>query len=467
MSEWTAIVMAAGHGTRMKSSLPKVLHLAAGRPLVYYPVRAAFDAGAARVVVVVNPATNAGIASALAEHLPHLPIEFAVQDVPRGTGDAARVGMSGVRTENVLILSGDTPLLRASDLAPLVERWGGSPEPALSFLSFALENPSGYGRVLRDERGLVREIREHRDLVTDDEKSVREVNAGVYAAKSELLREALSKLDSNNAQGELYLTDVVASLATGHTVLASLADPASLSGVNDRAQLHEVEQVLFSRIREDWARKGATVRGEPLVDDTVTIGPDAIIEDGARLRGRTTIGEGALVDVGSVVTDAVIGPGALIRPYSVVSNSTVGARAQVGPFSHLRPDSTIEDEAHVGNFVETKKTVMRRGAKANHLAYLGDGDVGENANLGAGTIFCNYDGFQKHRTVIGAGAFVGSDSQLIAPVRVGDGAYVATGTTVVEDVPDDGFAIGRARQATKPGYASRLRERLRAAAAAA
>ncbi len=467
MTEWTAIVMAAGHGTRMKSNLPKVLHHAAGRPLVYYPVRAALDAGASRVVVVVNPATHDGVAQALAKHLPGAPLSLAVQAVPRGTGDAASVGMSAVESEGVLVLSGDTPLLRASDLAPLVQRLGASDQPALCFLSFLLDDPTGYGRVLRDLRGSVREIREHRDLTSDAERAVREVNAGVYAARSSLLREALSRLEPNNAQGELYLTDVVASLAREHAVHALVANQASLAGVNDRAQLHEVELLLFDRIRDEWARRGVTVRGKPLIDETVTIGLDATVEDGVRLRGRTTLGAGALVDVGSVLSDAEIGDEALIKPYSVVQESSVGARAQIGPFAHLRPESTIEDEAHIGNFVETKKTVVRRGAKANHLAYLGDGDVGEKANLGAGTIFCNYDGFQKHRTVIGAGAFVGSDSQLIAPVRVGAGAYVATGTTITEDVPDDGFAIGRARQNTKSDYASKLKERLRAAAVAA
>ncbi len=467
MSEWTAIVMAAGHGTRMKSNRPKVLHHAAGRPLVFYPVRAALDAGASRVVVIVNPATHEGVAQALAQHLPGAPLSIAVQAVPRGTGDAARVGMRAVESEGVLVLSGDTPLLTAKDLEPLVAGLAAADQPALCFLSFLLDDPTGYGRVLRDARGAVCEIREHRDLTSDAERAVREVNAGVYAARSDLLREALTRLEPNNAQGELYLTDVVSSLAQGHAVRALVANQESLAGVNDRAQLHEVEQLLFARIRDDWARRGVTVRGRPLIDDSVTIGLDATIEDGVRLRGRTSIGAGTLVDVGSVVSDAAIGDEVVVKPYSVVQESSVGARAQIGPFAHLRPESTIEDDAHIGNFVETKKTLVRRGAKANHLAYLGDGDVGEKANLGAGTIFCNYDGFQKHRTVIGAGAFVGSDSQLIAPVRVGTGAYVATGTTVTEDVPDDGFAIGRARQTTKSNYAAKLKDRLRAAAAAA
>ncbi len=467
MTNWTAIVMAAGHGTRMKSSLPKVLHEAAGRPLVYYPVRAALDAGATHVVVVVNPSTREGIEVALAKHLPGASISIALQVEPRGTGDATRAGISNVDTESVLVLSGDTPLLTRADLMPLVERLVDGERPALCFATFVVSDPTGYGRVLRDDAGKVTEIREHRDLENDEQRSVREVNAGLYAARTEALRTALAGLKPNNAQGEYYLTDVVAALAKSGPVHALVADESSLAGVNDRAQLHDVEQVLFARIRDGWAKSGVTVRGRPLIDENVSIGMDAVIEDGVRLRGRTTIGRGAVVDVGTVVDNSSVGDEALVKPYSVITDSTVGARAQIGPFAHLRPESTIEDEAHIGNFVETKKTIVRRGAKANHLAYLGDGDVGEKANLGAGTIFCNYDGFQKHRTIIGAGAFVGSDSQLIAPVHVGAGAYVATGTTLTEDVPQDGFAIGRARQVTKPEYASKLRGRLRAEAAAA
>ncbi len=462
MAKLTAIVMAAGHGTRMKSDLPKVLHEAAGRPLVYYPVQAALAARAERVVVVVNPATHGAIASALAECFPEAPIETVVQEVPRGTGDAARVGMAAVRTERALILSGDTPLLRESELQSLIG--AASAGCQLSFMTCLVDDPTGYGRVLRDETGVVQEIREHKDLRSDAERSVREINAGVYCGRTDALKAALGELSPDNAQGEYYLTDVVAILSTSGTVNGVVSDPASLVGVNDRAQLADAERALHRRIRESWARAGVTVRGTPLIDETVVLEPDAVIEDGVRLRGRTRISARATVDVGTVVTDASVGPDAMVKPYCVISDSSVGAGAQIGPFAHLRPGSEIENEAHIGNFVETKKTRVRRGAKANHLAYLGDGDVGEGANLGAGTIFCNYDGFRKHRTTIGRGVFVGSDSQLIAPITLGDGAYVATGTTVTEDVPPDGFAIGRARQTTKPNYASGLKARLSAEA---
>lgn len=456
----TAVVMAAGHGTRMRSTRPKVLHEAAGRPLVYYPVRAALDAGATRVVVVVNPAIRDGVAEALGRHLSGVPIELAIQEVPRGTGDAARAGLQHVSSEYVLVLSGDTPVLTGQDLTPLVTCLVGG-ETRLCFSSCRLEDPTGYGRVLRGDGGRVLEIREHRDLTTDAQRAVREINGGVYAARTEALRHALERLSPENAQGEYYLTDVVAVLAELDSVEAVPCTALALTGVNDRAQLRAAEDTLYERIARGWGARGVTVRGRPLIDDTVELDEDVTIEDGVRLRGDTRIARGAFIDVGAVLTEAIVREGAVVKPYSVITESSVGAAAQIGPFAHLRPASVIDDEAHIGNFVETKKTHVRRGAKANHLAYLGDGDVGEGANVGAGTIFCNYDGFRKHRTVIGAGAFIGSDSQLIAPVNIGAGAYVATGTSVTDDVPEDGFAIGRCRQTTKAGYATALKARLR------
>lgn len=456
-----AVVLAAGQGTRMKSPLPKVLHPLAGRPLLAYPIRAALAVGARRVVVVTSGRPE--IDEALAKEFPGVDIVTAVQDPPRGTGDAARVGLSLVDSERVLILYGDTPLLDARELAQLVGLLDDG-QTALALLSAVLDDPFGYGRVLRDEQGQVREVREQRDLTSDAERAVREVNAGVYAARRAELERAVSRLSPNNAQGEYYLTDVVASIAAEGRVAALQGKREALLGVNDREQLREAEELMFARIRARWNRAGASVLGDARIDDTVEIGSNARIEPGVRLRGKTTLGPDSLVDVGSVVTNSAIGARVNVKPYSVITDSRVGDGAQIGPFAHLRPESEIDEEAHIGNFVETKKARVRRGAKANHLAYLGDGDVGEGANLGAGTIFCNYDGFQKHRTVIGAGAFIGSDSQLVAPVTVGKGAYVATGTTVTRDVPDEALAVGRVRQENKPGYATKLKERLSARA---
>jgi bifunctional UDP-N-acetylglucosamine pyrophosphorylase / glucosamine-1-phosphate N-acetyltransferase len=460
--ELTALILAAGQGTRMKSPLPKVLHPLAGRPLLAYPVRAALAAGATRVVVVTSGRPE--IEAALKREFPTTDIVTVVQNPPRGTGDAVRIALEQATSERVLVLCGDTPLLDPADLQALLGLVDRPQAPALAFLTASLADPQGYGRVLRDEQGNVTEIREQRDLQSDAERAIAEVNAGVYAARRETLARAVSELRPNNAQSEYYLTDIVALTARSGLVVGLSGKPDALLGVNDREQLRETEELMFARIRARWNRVGASIKGDARIDDTVLIGPDVTIEAGVRLRGNVRVGGGSTIDVGTVVSDSSIGERALLKPYCIVSDSRVGDGAQIGPFAHLRPESEIEADAHIGNFVETKKTRVRAGAKANHLAYLGDADVGEGANIGAGTIFCNYDGYQKHRTVIGKGAFIGSDSQIVAPVRIGARAYVATGTTVTLDVPDDALAIGRARQENKPGYAPRLKAKLEQAA---
>ncbi len=460
MSDLVALVMAAGLGKRMKSALPKVLHRAAGRPLLYYPFRAACDVGARKVVLVLSPEAKARVEPLLESDLSARPVSIAIQKEPRGTGDAVKSGLGEVDSEHVLILSGDTPLIRADDIRALVVALDSQKGVSLALLSSIPDNPSGYGRVLRDAKGNVTEVREERDLRNDAERGVGEVNAGAYAATTEALRAALGELQPENAQHEYYLTDIVAILAKKGRVVAVRGHAESLVGVNDRAQLARAEDALFDRISQRHRHAGVTVAGSARIDDSVRIEADAEISHSVVLRGKTRIAAGARIDVGSVVTDSEIGASALLKPYSIVTESRVGAGAQIGPFAHLRPGSEIEAEAHIGNFVETKKTRVRRGAKANHLAYLGDGDIGEGANVGAGTIFCNYDGFSKHKTVIGAGAFIGSDSQLVAPITIGENAYVATGTTVTKDVPTDALAIARVKQENKEGYAPRLKARL-------
>ncbi len=464
MSGLTAVILAAGLGTRMKSALPKVMHTIAGRPLVHYAVQAAFDADVERAVIVTSgrPEIDDYLKQAFGER-----VQTVVQDPPRGTGDAARVAIEQVQSERVLILCGDTPLVRAEELSRLVGALAQPGAAELALMTCALDAPFGYGRVLRDAEGRVVEVREQRDLKTEAEHATREVNAGMYAGQTAAVRRALAEVRPNNSQGEYYLTDVIALVARSSRVTGVLGHADALLGVNDRSQLAEAEELLLQRIRRRHAKNGVTVRGTPRIDDGVEIGEDSLIENGVSLRGKTRIGARTVVDVGSVITDSSVGDGVQVKPYTVVTSSSVGDGAQLGPFAHLRPESQIEAEAHIGNFVETKKTRVRRGAKANHLAYLGDGDIGERANVGAGTIFCNYDGFNKHKTTIGADAFIGSDSQLVAPVTVGRGAYVGTGTTVTIDVPDDALAIGRTRQTNKEGYASKLKERFAALKAAA
>jgi len=459
-----AIIMAAGQGTRMKSALPKVLHTIAGRPIIHYPVRAALEAGCAEVVVVVGHGREA-VASYLAQAFGNR-VHTAIQEEQRGTGDAARAGLAGIGSaiQGVLVCNGDLPLLLADDLARVLRALRDDSRGAeLALATCELPDPEGYGRVLRDEKGDVLAIREHRDLETDAERRVTEINPGIYFASTPFFREALGELRPNNAQSELYVTDVVAfARAQGKRVVGVHSRAEVLVGVNDRTQLVEAEVVMYERIARAWRKEGATVRPGARVDEGVMLAADVTIESGACLRGATVVGRGTLIDVGCVLSDVTLGDAVVVRPYSVLTQSTVAARAQIGPFAHLRPESVIGEEAHIGNFVETKKTRMAKGAKANHLAYLGDGVIGEGANVGAGTIFCNYDGIQKHTTVIEDGAFIGSDSQMVAPVTVGKGAYVATGTTVTKDVPAGALAISRVRQDNKEGYADRLRARFKA-----
>ncbi len=459
---FAAIVLAAGLGKRMKSDLYKVLHPIAGHPLVYYPVRAAVEAGAVEVVVVASQDTLGPVRDYLEARFPDQTIVLTVQEAPRGTGDAARVGLAALSTdaERVVLLCGDTPLIQQDDIQPLLRKLDEGSD--LAFATCVLADPSGYGRVLRTQAGDVTAIREDADLAPE-ERQVTEINAGLYAGSRPILEQAVARLEDGNAQGEFYLTDIVEFIASGGGKAAGLpGSPDVMVGVNHRGQLAVAEETMYRRIADGHRQAGVTVRGDARIDDGVGIEADATIEAGVRLRGTTQVGAGTLVDVGCVLTDTSVGRDVLLKPYSVSTESVIEDGAQVGPFAHLRPASRIGPDARIGNFVETKKTHMRAGSKANHLAYLGDGDVGEKANVGAGTIFCNYDGFGKNPTVIGPGAFIGSDSQLVAPVTVGEGAYVATGTCVTKDVPPDALAVGRARQDNKLGYAKRLRERLAA-----
>ena len=461
----TAVVLAAGKGTRMKSTTPKVLHAVAGRPLIHYPVRAAMEVGASRVVVVVGHGRDrveAYLREAFGDR-----VETVVQEEQRGTGHAVLVALPAIARAagadaRVLILSGDTPLLRTADLEQLLAAAEREPKSPLAMLTATLADPTGYGRIVRRE-GRAVAIREHKDC-TPEELAIKEINPGVYAARLGFLSEQLPKLKPNNAQGELYLTDLVGAASERGGVVDHHADAASLEGINDRSQLAELDRRMLAQIARRHQLAGVTVRdpSSTEIHDSVEIAGEAILERGVVLRGATKIGAGALIDVGCVLTDVVVDAGAQLKPYSIGSQSHVGPRAQIGPFSHLRPASDIGEDAHVGNFVELKKTRLGKGSKANHLAYLGDGEIGEGVNVGAGTIFCNYDGFKKHVTVLEDNVFIGSDSQIVAPVTIGKGAYVGTGTTVTKSVPAGALAIGRVRQENKEGYADQLRARLKA-----
>lgn len=467
MTETIAIVLAAGQGTRMRSARPKVLHSIAGRALVEWSVGAALEAGLERAVVVVGHGREQVEATVRARFGDKA--VFAHQAEQRGTGHAVQcaLGALGPIEGTVVVLYGDCPLVRAETVAELVRARADEGTP-LAMLTMTLADPTGYGRILRDARGEVTAIREHKDA-SEDERAVREVNPGVYAIDAAFLRSAIASLTTDNAQGELYLTDVVERAAREARVTTRPGDAGELRGVNDRAELAVCASERRRRIALAHARAGVGFASldDVYVDADVTLEPDAWIGAGVHLRGRTHVSAGASIDVGAVLEDAFVGEGAHVLPYTVVRGSRLGAASEVGPFSHIRPDTELGEGAKVGNFSETKKTKLGRGAKVNHLAYVGDGVIGANVNVGAGTIFCNYDGVNKHTTVLEDDVFIGSDSQLVAPVRVGKGAYVASGTTVTKDVPPDALAISRTKQENKEGLAAKLRARNEALKAAA
>ena len=456
------MILAAGQGTRMKSSLPKVLHPAAGAPLIAWAIEAARDAGADSIVVVVGHGREAVIETVKQRFGDS--VRFAVQTEQRGTADAVRAGMTALDADvtEVVITYGDVPCVPAEALR-LLSKARADRGSALALMTTEVPDPTGYGRILKDAQNQVVAIREHKDC-TADERAIRTVNPGMYAVDRAFLQSSLGRISSQNAQGEFYLTDLVALAAQTAEGVAELPwEHLSLRGVNDRSELAAVEVTLHERIADRHRRAGSSIATGARIDHDVELDPGVTLGPAVVLRGKTRVSTGATIDVGSVLDDARVGPGAMIKPYSVLTRSEVGMGAQVGPFAHLRPESVIEENAHVGNFVELKKTRLGNGAKANHLAYLGDGEVGAGANIGAGTIFCNYDGVQKHVTRIGEGAFVGSNSSLVAPVTIGRGAYVGSGSVVTRDVPDDALAVARARQENKLGYGARLRERFTAA----
>jgi bifunctional UDP-N-acetylglucosamine pyrophosphorylase/glucosamine-1-phosphate N-acetyltransferase len=453
-----AIVLAAGKGTRMKSRRAKVLHEIAGRPLAYYPVKRALEAGAGPVVVVVGHQAEA-VEAAIAAALPGAPIRFAVQAEQLGTAHAVLAARGALRGWKgpVAILSGDTPLLEADTLRRVVRARARARAP-LALATMTLETPRGYGRVVRDARGRPARIAEEKDA-SEAERALREVNAGLYCADAAFLWKALARVGATNAQKEFYLTDLVALAARREGAVAVPVDPAEASGVNDREELARAARVLLRRRASALMRAGVTIEDPDRFDcdEGVEVGGDVVIEPGVRLLGRTRIGAGCRIGAGAILSHAVLAGGVTVRPYTVIDESTVAAGAILGPFSRLRPGSEIGEGAHVGNFVETKKARLGAGAKANHLAYLGDAVVGAGANVGAGTITCNYDGERKHETRIGEGAFIGSDSILVAPIEIGAGSYVAAGSVITEPVPPDALAFGRARQVTKEGWAARRR----------
>lgn len=470
MSGVAVVVMAAGLGKRMQSKLAKVLHPVAGRPMVLYSVELARRIASHRIAVVVGhqaDRVSEVIKDASEGSNRYAAISIVEQRELLGTGHAV-VQTQGVFTgskrsapELYVILNGDTPLLRESTLRDLicVHRKEGA---AVTILTAILEDADGYGRVVRRSTGgnQVQRIVEDRDA-TEQEKRIREINVGTYVVDGDFLFTALEKLQPSNAQGEYYLTDIIQiAVQQGRRVAAVVLDhPDEGLGVNTKRQLAEAEQVIRREIRDRWLDAGVRMidPASTWIDAAVTIGKDSVLYPQVILEGTTALGEDCIVRSGTRITDCMVGNSVEILDHCVFRDSRIEDGATLGPFTHLRPHVLVGRGAKVGNFVEMKKTELGEGSKANHLTYLGDTKVGKEVNIGAGTITCNYDGVRKAETVIGDRVFIGSDTQLIAPVTVGSGSVIAAGTTVSESVPPDSLVISRVPQVTKPGWAAKRR----------
>lgn len=445
----------------MKSRRSKVLHQVAGRSLVEHVVRQALFVGASPVVAVVGVQGDA-VRKQLVAALPDAPLAFVEQTERLGTGDAvgrARAALDGFDGD-VLILCGDVPALPGEALAGLLEahRAGAA---ALTVLSAVLDDPTGYGRVVRAARGQVHAIVEHRDC-TATQLKIREINTGTYVAHWPTLVEALGKLQPDNSQGEYYLTDAVRLLMKrGKRCLAVIhAHADEAMGVNSRRQLAELGSVLNTRTLERLMDDGVTIIDPRAtwIDTTVSIGQDTTVWPGVVLTGRTVIGEDCVIRPGCRLHDVTVGDGAEVLDHVIATDSHIGGGSHVGPMAHLRPGTVLIEKCKLGNFVETKKSTFGRGSKASHLSYIGDADVGEGVNIGAGTITCNYDGVNKYKTTLEDGVFVGSDTQLVAPVTIGKGAYIGAGSTITKNVPPGALALSRTDQRNIEGWTERRKK---------
>jgi bifunctional UDP-N-acetylglucosamine pyrophosphorylase / glucosamine-1-phosphate N-acetyltransferase len=445
--------MAAGEGTRMRSALPKVLHEVCGRPMIAWPVRAARDAGAARVCVIVSP--DRDLSAALPDGT-----ETIVQPEPDGTGGAIRAASDVIRdSDTVLVLSGDHPLISAEIIGELLaaHRDAGA---AATVTTTEMEDPGSYGRIIRGSDGDVERIVEAKAPgdATAEELAIKEVNAGTYAFAADRLADALAQLSNDNAQGEYYLGDVLPLLREqGQRVAAYAApDPGVNLGINDRADLARVSEEARSRIMLAHMRAGVTIEdpGATWIDADVEIGPDATILPGTTLRGATSVGSGSTIGPMTTLIDSSVGERASVT-HSFLTSCQVAAEATVGPFTYLRPDARIGEGAKAGSFVEIKNSEIGRGAKVPHLSYIGDAEVGEGTNLGASTITANYDGRKKNRTKIGKNVHTGVDTTFVAPVEVGDEAYTGAGSVITDDVPPGALGIARAEQENVEGYAAK------------
>ncbi len=451
MPDLHVVILAAGKGTRMKSALPKVLHRVAGRPMIDYVIRIARSLEPKSITVVVGHMKEL-LRQGLGERSG---LSFVTQEPQLGTGHALlqTAGILEGKSGVVVLLSGDVPLLRSNTLAALLKRHEETNASA-TVLTAAMPQPYGYGRIVR-VKGRVSRIVEERDA-SPAHRKIQEINSGIFALSLPPLFGALRQLATANAQGEYYLTDLVAAYRRRrlHVEGVELDDPDQIRGINSRSELAEASRIMRQKKNEELMAAGVTIEdpATTYIDDDVVVGADTVIHPGVHLEGKTRIGEACEIHSGVRIVNSTVEDRVTIQNFCVITGSRVGPGSTIGPFAHMRPDSHVHESVHIGNFVELKKATLGKGSKAGHLSYLGDAVIGEGVNIGAGTITCNYDGSQKHQTTIEDGVFVGSDSQLVAPVTVGKGAYIGSGTTIRRDVPPGSLAVSGGEQRNIDGW---------------
>lgn len=454
MADLHVVILAAGKGTRMKSSRPKMLHRVAGRPMIDYVLRTAQSLAPKTSTVVVGHQKES-----LRQGLEHYErVSFVTQEPQLGTGHALlqTAPVLEQETGHVLLLSGDVPLLRRHTLTQLVQKHDAS-GAAATILTAVFEQPYGYGRIVR-VRGRISRIVEEKDA-SPAERKVKEINGGIYVFSLAPLFEALRGLATSNAQGEYYLTDLISVYRRRKLGVEALVleDPNEIRGINSRSELAETSRIVRQKKNEELMAAGVTIEdpATTYIDDDVVVGADTVIHPGVHLEGRTQVGSACEIHSGARIINSVLDDRVTVLNYCVLNGARLHTGVSIGPFVHIRPDTELHESVHIGNFVELKKSVVGKGSKAGHLTYLGDAVIGERVNVGAGTITCNYDGEKKHQTIIEDGVFVGSDSQLVAPVTVGRGAYIGSGTTVREDVPPGSLAVSGGKQRNIEGWRER------------
>lgn len=450
------LILAAGLGTRMKSSEPKVLHRLFDKPIIDYVIDCAKSLNPEKVYIVLNPSLKKVV-----EYLKNQDIEIVFQDEPKGTAHAVKSSLPFLGSENVLILNGDTPLIKTDTLNNFIKIFKES-NIDLAVLSFYSERKHSYGRILRDKNKKVLKIVEVTDFKKEELSNFREANSGIYLAKRKVL-DLTEDIKENPNKKEFYLTDIVEiARHKGYKVEAfSLAKEDELIGINTREELSLALKYLRDRVIKDWMEKGVTFYDPASVwiSPSVIIGKDTVIYPGVFLEGETKIGQNCIIYQGVRIKDSVVEEGVEIKDCTVVESSHIKSGSKIGPFTHIRPESVIGRECRIGNFVEVKKSIIGDRTKALHLSYLGDAEIGKDVNIGAGTITCNYDGKKKHKTTIEDNVFIGSDTQLVAPVKIGKGAYIGAGSTITKDVPSDALAISRTPQKNIKGWAAKRRKK--------